>query len=135
MHGVIFFADDIPARLRLPGSSPDFRLEQVGFGDTLSRPNQLLLLLRKVSAEIFRSLRPQPDTPIYDFDLRKDIRPREVRLLCLRCFIGIRSERADVNQAGNAIVDYGASDDTSAIGVTDEDDGAADPANRCLLLK
>ena len=56
MHGVVFFADDAPARLRLPSGSPDFRLEQIGFRDALSRPDQLLLLLRKVSAEILRAL-------------------------------------------------------------------------------
>src|SRR5439155_19027569 len=54
MHGAVFFADDVPARLRLPSGSPDSRLEQVGFGDALGRPNELLLLLRKVSAEILR---------------------------------------------------------------------------------
>src|SRR3989454_5986404 len=35
MHGAVFFADDVPARLRLPSGSPDSRLEQVGFGDAL----------------------------------------------------------------------------------------------------
>jgi len=42
MHGVVLFADDVPARLRLPSGSPRFRLEQVGFGDALGRPNELL---------------------------------------------------------------------------------------------
>src|SRR6476620_11097306 len=45
MHGAVVFADDVPTRLRLPSSSPDFRIEQVGFGDPLGRPNELLLLL------------------------------------------------------------------------------------------
>ena len=52
MHGAIIFADDEPAWLRLPSGSPDFRFEQVRLGDALGRPNELLLLLRKVSAEI-----------------------------------------------------------------------------------
>src|SRR6516225_6050936 len=30
MNGSVLFGDDVPARLRLPGSSPDFRLEQIG---------------------------------------------------------------------------------------------------------
>src|SRR6266404_8330803 len=51
MNGAVVLADDIPARLRLPCGSPNFRLEQVGFRDALGRPNELLLLLRKVSAE------------------------------------------------------------------------------------
>src|ERR1700757_4394921 len=69
LDGAVFFADDVPAWLRLPGGSPDFRLEQVGFGDALSRPNELLLLLRKISAEIFRTFGTKPNTSIHDFDL------------------------------------------------------------------
>src|SRR5437867_9751265 len=68
MHGAVLLADDVPARLRLPSGSPDFRLEQVGLGDALGRPNELLLLLRKVSAEILRALRTQPDTSVHDFN-------------------------------------------------------------------
>src|SRR5436853_430328 len=77
MHGAVFFAHDVPARLRLPSGPPDFRLEQVGSGHALSRPNELLLLLRKVSAEILRALRTQPDTSIYDVDVGEDVGPRE----------------------------------------------------------
>ena len=64
MDGVILFADDVPAGLRLPCGSPNFRLEQVGFRDALGRPNELLLLLRKVSAEKLRALGTQPDSSI-----------------------------------------------------------------------
>src|ERR1700746_2079771 len=46
MHGAVFFSDDVPAWLRLPSGAPDSRLEQIGLGDALSRPNELLLLLR-----------------------------------------------------------------------------------------
>src|SRR6266404_7669315 len=95
MHGAVIFADDVPARLRLPSGSPNFRLEQIGLGDALSRPNELLLLLRKVSAEILRALRTQPDTSIYDFDVGEDVGRRELGLLRLRRFIGVWSERAD----------------------------------------
>src|SRR5712671_3772293 len=115
MHGIILFGDDVPARLRLPGSSPDFRLEQIGFRHALGRPNELLLLVRKVSAKILRALRTQPDTSIHDFYMGEDVGPRELGLLCLGCFVGVRSERADVNQADNAIVGSGACDNASAI--------------------
>src|SRR5882724_3839950 len=115
MYGVVFFADDVPAWLRLPSGSPGFRVEQVGFRDALGRPNELLLLLRKVSAEILRALRTQPDTSIYDFDVGEDIGPREVGLLRLRRFIGVWSERADVNQPDNTIVGSGTGDDASAV--------------------
>src|SRR5882762_7589572 len=130
MYGVVFFADDVPAWLRLPSGSPSFRVEQIGFGDALSRPNELLLLLRKISAEILRTFGTKPDASVHDFDVGEDVCLREVSLLCLRCLIGVRSERADVNQPGNAIVGSGAGDDASAVGVADEDNGAADPAHR-----
>src|SRR5271169_6626704 len=132
MNGAVFLADDVPAGLRLPSGSPGFRVEQIGLGDALSRPNKLLLLLRKISAEMLRTFGTKPDTSIHDFDVGEDVCLREVRLLCLRCLIGVWSERTDVNQPGNAIVDSGARDDGSAVGVADEDDRAADPAD-CRL--
>src|SRR6267142_6326386 len=108
MNGVVFFADDVPARLRLPGGSTGLRVEQVGLGDSLRRPNELLLLLRKISAEILGALRTQPDTSIYHFNMVEHVGLREIRLLRLRRFIGIGSERANINQPGNAIVGTGA---------------------------
>jgi hypothetical protein len=132
LNRAVFLADDVPAWLRLPGGSSGLRLEQIGFGDTLSRPNELLLLLRKISAEILRAFRTKPDTSIYDFDVGEDISLREVRLLCLRGLIGVRSERADVHQPGNSIVDSGASDDGSTVGVADKDNRAADPTDGCF---
>src|SRR6266478_7281476 len=132
MHGIILFGDDVPARLRLPGSSPDFRLEQIGFRRALGRPNELLLLLRKVAAEILCALRTQPDTSVDDFYVGKNVGLRELGLLRLRRFIGVRCERGDVNQPGNTIVSSGAGNDTSAVGVADEDNGAAHPAYRCF---
>src|SRR5947209_18998919 len=124
MHGAVVLANDIPTRLRLPCCSPNFCLEQVGFRDALVRPNELLLLLRKVSAEKLRTLGTQPDTSIHDFDVGEDVGLREVGLLRLRRLISVRSERADVNQPDNAIVDSGAGDNSAAIGVADEDNRA-----------
>src|SRR6266404_2005731 len=132
MHGVILFGDDVPARLRLPGSSPDFRLEQIGFRRALGRPNELLLLLRKVAAEILCALRTQPDTSVDDFYVGKNVGLRELGLLRLRRFIGVRCERGDVNQPGDTIVGSSAGNDTSAVGVTYEDNGVADSAYRCF---
>src|SRR5215831_161560 len=128
MHGLILFGDDVPARLRLPGSSPDFRLEQIGFRRALSCPNELLLLLRKVAAEILCAFRAQPDTSVNDFYVGKNVGLREVGLLRLSRFIGVRRERGDVNQPDNTIVSSRAGDNTSAVRVADEDNRTADPA-------
>src|SRR5262249_39939445 len=128
MHGLILFGNDVPARLRLPASSPDFRLEQIGFRGPLRCPNELLLLLRKVAAEILCALRTQPDTSVDDFYVGKNVGLREVGLLRLRRFIGVRCERGDVNQPDNTIVSSGAGDNTSALRVADEDNRTADSA-------
>src|SRR5215467_9935150 len=128
MHGIILFGDDVPTWLRLPGSSSDFRLEQIRFRRALGRPNELLLLLRKVAAEILCAFRTQPDTSVDDFYVGKNVGLREVGLLRLSRFIGVRCERGDVNQPDNTIVSSGAGDNTSAVRVADEDNGTADPA-------
>src|SRR5262249_59206245 len=128
MIGSVLFGDDVPARLRLPGSSPDFRLEQIRFRCALGCPNELLLLLRKVAAEILCGFRTQPDTSVDDFYVRKNVRLREVGLLRLSRFVGVRCERGDVNQPDNTIVSSGAGDNTSAVRVADEDNGTADSA-------
>src|SRR5258708_5568461 len=132
MDGAIVLGDDVPAWLRLPGGSTDLRVEQVGLGDYLRRPNELLILLRKISAEILGALRTKPDTSIHHFNMVEHVGLREVELLRLRRFIFVGSERADINQPGNAIVGTGSGDDASAIGVADEDNGAANPADRCF---
>src|SRR5258705_5782688 len=81
MHGLILFGDDVPARLRLPASSADFRLEQIGFRGALGCPNELLLLLRKVAAEILCAFRTQQDTSVDDFYVGQNVGLREVGLL------------------------------------------------------
>src|SRR5262245_56639104 len=128
MHGLILFGDDVPARLRLPASSPDFRLEQIGFRCALGCPNELLLLLRKVAAEILCAFRTQPDTSVDDFYVRKNVSLREVGLLRLSRFIGVRCERGDVNQPDNTIVSSGAGDNTSAVRVADQNNRIANSA-------
>src|SRR5262245_27036045 len=128
MHGLILFGDDVPARLRLPASSPDFRLEQIGFRCALGCPNELLLLLRKVAAEILCAFRTQPDTSVDDFYLGKNVRLREVRRLRLSRFIGVRCEGGDINQPDDTIVSSGAGDNTSAVRVAHENNRTADSA-------
>src|SRR5215831_2190120 len=128
VHSAVVLANDVPARLRLPSRSPDFRLEQIGFRRALGCPNELLLLLRKVAAEILCAFRTQPDTSVDDFYVGKNVRLREVGLLRLSRFIGVRRERGDVNQPDNTIVSSRAGDNTSAVRVADEDNRTADPA-------
>jgi len=130
MDGAVLLGDDVPAWLRFPGSSSDFRVEQVGCRHALGRPNQLLFLLGQIACETVDAFRKQPDTSVRNFDVREDVRLREVRLLCLRCLVGVRSERGDVDQPRNPVVGSGASDDASAVRVTDKNRRATDPSQR-----
>ena len=132
VDGAVVLGDDVPAWLRLPGRSSDFRVEQVGNRHALRRPNEFLFLLRQVACETVDAFRTQPDTSVRDFDVGEDVRRREVRQLRLRCLVGIRGERGDVDQARNAVVGSGAGDDASAVGVADEDRRTADSPERVL---
>ncbi len=89
-------------------------------------------MLGQIAGKIIDAVREQPDAPILDVDVGEDRCPWEFGLLSLRCLVRIRSERADVNQADNAIVGSGAGDDASAVGVADKDNRAADPADGCF---
>ena len=63
MHGLVLLSEDEPARLRLPGNLVELLLlEQVGSGWVEGRPDQLLLLLGKVSREMLDAFRLDPDT-------------------------------------------------------------------------
>jgi hypothetical protein len=113
MDGAVVLGDDVPAWLRSPGSSSDFSVEQVGSRPEVGRPNELLFLLGQIACETVDAFRKQPDTSVRDFDVGEDVRLREVRLLRLRCLVGVRSEGGDVDQPGNAVVGSGAGDDAS----------------------
>jgi hypothetical protein len=130
VDGAVLLGDDVRAWLRFPGGSSNFRVEQVGSGHALGRPNELLFLLGQIAGETVDAFRKEPDASVRDFDVGEDVRLREVRLLGLRCLVGVRSERGDVDQPRNAVVGSGAGDDASAVRVTDEDGRAVDPPQR-----
>ena len=89
-------------------------------------------MLGQIAREIIDAVRKQPDASVLDVDVGEDLCPREIGLLRLRSLVRVRSKRADVNQADNAIVGSGACDDASSIGVADKDNRAADPTDRCF---
>src|SRR5271167_1398211 len=69
LDSTVVLGDDVPAWLRLPSGSSDFRLEQVWSRHALGRPNQLLFLLGQVACEGIDAFRKQPDTSVRDFDV------------------------------------------------------------------
>jgi hypothetical protein len=64
--------------------------------------------------------------------VRDNVCLREVGRLRLGRLIGVRCKCCDVYQPGNAIVGSGASDDASAIRVTDENGWTADSPERAF---
>src|SRR6266404_5203834 len=110
---------------------PTFASNRSGWGTPWAAQTSFCSCSERSPQKYFVPFRTQPDTSIHDFDVGEDVGLRELGLLRLRRFISVRSQRADVNQPDNAVVDSGAGDDASAVGVADEDNGAADPAYRC----
>jgi hypothetical protein len=71
MDGAVLLGDDVPAWLRPPGGSSDFRIEQVGSWWEVGRSNELLFLLGQIACETLDAFRKQPDTSVGDFDRRR----------------------------------------------------------------
>src|SRR5260370_30461875 len=64
VDSAVVLGDDVPAGLRSPGSSSDFRVEQVGSRHALGRPNELLFLLGQIACETVDAFRKEPDTSV-----------------------------------------------------------------------
>jgi hypothetical protein len=52
LHGPVIGSDDVTGWFRLPCRCRDRLVEQVGQGQRMGRPNQFLLLLRKIAGGI-----------------------------------------------------------------------------------
>ena len=64
--------------------------------------------------------------------MAEDVCARKFILLALRRLVGIRRERADVDQSSNSIICSRGCDDSSAVGMTNENGRAADPSQRSV---
>jgi len=93
----------------------------------MGRPDNLLLLLREVSREAHDAFRTHPDAPVCDFDIVENVGDGELLLLALRSFVGVGGKRGDVDEPSDAVIGSCGRDDTSTVGVADEDGWAADP--------
>ena len=94
-------------------------------------PDKLLLLLGKVSAEELSPVRKHPGSPVRDLDARKDIRRILVELV-LYSLTYIRGNGCNVDEADYAIIDARSGNGGAAVGVSDEQNGAADSIERAL---
>src|SRR6185369_13553580 len=97
----------------------------------MSCPNDLLLFLREVSTEEFRSIRKHPGTPIGDLDASEDVRGILVELILNR-LASVRGNRCDVDEASYAIIHPRRRNGSAAVGMAHEDGGTAHAAERAL---
>jgi len=84
----------------ISSSSSDFRVDRSGAGTHCVAPKRASFLLGQIAAKQSMPSGRSPDTSVRDFDCRRR-RPfwGEVRLLCLRCLVGVRSKRGDIGPA------------------------------------
>src|SRR5260370_17765890 len=114
MDGAVLGGNDGPARLRLPCGAFNLLVEQVRVGGEVSGPDDLLLLLRKVAAEILNAFREHPDPSVGNFDVAEDWCGVLVEL-ALHRFASIGSDSGDVNQPDNSIIGPGTATDAPPI--------------------
>jgi len=96
VNGVILQAQDVPTGLRLPGSALEILLgEEVGVRREMRRPDELLLLLGKISAEKLCATRKHSGVPVSDLDAREYIRGILVEL--------VLNSLADVRRNGSNV--------------------------------
>src|SRR5438445_10790478 len=126
MDSAVVVGHDVPTRLRLPGGARGIPAEEVGSRRIVGGPNNLLLFFREVSSETDDAFRTHPDAPVRDLNVLEDVGNGEPLLLALRSFVGVGGKRGDVDKSSDAVIGSGGRDDTSTVGVANEDRWAAD---------
>ena len=85
----------------------------------------------EVASEELGAVREHPGPTVRDLNADEDVRRILVELV-LHGLAGIRGDRGDVDEANDALVDARGGDGGAAIGMADEEDGAADTIERPL---
>src|ERR1700681_3167571 len=127
MDSAVVVGHDGPTRLRLPGRARGIPAEEVGSWRVVGGPNNLLLFLREISCEARYAFRTHPDAPVRDLNVFEDVGNGELLLLALRSFVGVGGKRSDIDEPGDAVIGSCGRDDTSTVGVADQNGWAADP--------
>src|SRR5579872_2412332 len=105
MNGMVLLAQNEPTGLRRPrGTLHSASREEVGHWREMRGPHELLLFLRKVSAEKLRATRKHPGVPVNDFNAREDIRRIFVELVLNSLSLGWR-HCSDIDETSDAIID------------------------------
>jgi len=77
--------------------------------------DNLLLLLRQVACKARDPFWAQPDAPVFDLDLFKNVGSGELCLLALRSFIIVGAKRGDIDEPDDPVIDSCSRDDTSTV--------------------
>src|SRR5437868_5381141 len=132
VNGLVTFGDDEPARFGLPCRAFHLLGKQVGSRRVVSRPNDILLLLREIPREAFDALLEHPNASVRDFDVPEDACRRKLFELAVDRLVSIRRDRGDIYQAGNTVIRSGGRYDGTTVRVADKDSWAADPSQRAF---
>ena len=87
-------------------------------------------MLRKVSREAHDAFRTHPDAPVRDLNVFEDVGNGELLLLALRSFAGVGGKGSDIDEPGDTVIGSCGRDDTSTVGVADQNGWAVDPPER-----
>ena len=123
---------NVPARFGLPGRAYHFLVEEVRSRRIVRRPDDLLLLCRKISREILHAVREHPNAPISNFDVAEYVGVGEFAQLAIDRLVSIGCDRRDIDQPDNTVVCPRRCDDGAAVRVADKDGGTADPSQRAF---
>ena len=85
---------DVPTRLRSPGSAFHLLIEQICYGRGLCGPDQLLLFLGEIPSKRRDAIPLQPNPPVRNLNMGKNIGFRKLLLQTLCCLVGIRAKRS-----------------------------------------
>src|ERR1700694_2789969 len=95
-------------------------------------PDELLVLLGQISAEVLRGLRAHPNASVCDFDVLEDVCRRELVYLTLGRLVFVGSQGTYVDQPRHAVIRTSGSDNRARIRVADKNHGTVHPAHRTM---
>src|SRR5262249_29337582 len=97
VHSLVLFSDDKRAGLRLPRRTDHFVVEEIVRRRIVNGPNDLLLLLGKVTGETTDAVWKYPDASIGYFNTFEYSGGRETLQLAVHGFIGVGRDSGDEN--------------------------------------
>ena len=114
LNRMVLRSRNVPARLRSPGGTFHLLIEQICYRCALSGPDQVLLFLGEIACKGRDAVTLQPNAPVCNLDMRKNVGCRKLLLQALGCLVGIRGKRREVNKRRNSWVSARRRDDLAS---------------------